>query len=340
MAAEGTLFRVSPSGVRVAFELDRFEVTEEDRLEVTGRWSGVRGLRFMRPSLTVKTDDGERSLLAVLEHKPWAAEEGSDWIAAFPWQGAAPDPGQMELAVAPSVVVDLAPELPARPGKKPSVSQRYEQERKRAGRLETEAAELRDATAALKAKHEGALADQARISNELSVVRSELETARRERDEAMRERDRLVRERDQAIRRRETTEAEQAEAAARITEQAIGRETELERLALERYEQVEQVTRERDAALRERDSALRQRDKARREIEQVARERDSAVNERNDAVSQRLGAEAERDSALGRGTGAPLVEPAPLKKPTDWLGRALALMAIVIFVLIVLLIVH
>ena len=326
--------------MRVAFELERFEVTEEDRLEVTGRWSGVRGLRFMRPSLTVRTEDGERSLLALLEHKPWAAEEGSDWIAAFPWQGAAPDPGQMELAVAPSVVVDLAPEQPAVPGKKPSVTQRYERERKRSRQLEEEAADLRASSATLQARHDQALAEQSRLSNELAVTRSDLETARRERDEARRERDQLARQRDQAIRTRATSEAEQAAAAARITEQALGRETELERLALERYEQVEQVTRERDAALRERDAALRQRDKARREIEEAHKERDHSVNERNEAVTQRLAAEAERDSALGRGTGAPLVEPAPLKKPTDWLGRALALMAIVIFVLIVLLIVH
>src|SRR4051812_36864002 len=157
MAAEGTLFAVSPSGVRVAFELERFEVTDEDRLEVTGRWSGVRGLRFMRPSLTVKTEDGERSLLAVLEHKPWAVEEGSDWIAAFPWKGGSPDPGQMELSVAPSVVVDLAPELP-KPTRKRSVTEKYEYERKRTARLEAEATELRETATALKAKYDAMLA--------------------------------------------------------------------------------------------------------------------------------------------------------------------------------------
>jgi hypothetical protein len=334
MAAEGTLFPVSPTGVRVAFELERFEVTDEERLEVTGRWSGVRGLRFMRPSLTVRTEDGERNLLALLEHKPWAAEEGSAWMAAFPWKGAAPEPGQMELAVAPSVVVDLAPDVP-KPGRKRSVTEKYERERKRTAHLEAEAAELRATTAAVKAKHEATLADQARLANELSVARAELETAHRERDEARRERDRLVRERDAALRTRETAEAEQAAAAARLTEQAIGRETELERLALERYEQVEQVTRERDAALRERDAAVRQRDKARREIEQAGQERDAAVNERNDALTQRLAAEAERDSALGRGTGAPLVEPAAAKKEADWLVRGLAVMAVITFFLLV-----
>src|ERR671937_74423 len=99
---------VSPDGVRGAFQLDRFEQTGEDRLEVAGRWFGVRGLRFVRPALTVQTKDGERNLLALLEHKPWAAEEGESWVAAFPWEGESPDPGQAELAVAPSVVVTLA----------------------------------------------------------------------------------------------------------------------------------------------------------------------------------------------------------------------------------------
>jgi hypothetical protein len=335
MAAEGTLFAVSPSGVRVAFELERFEVTDEDRLEVTGRWSGVRGLRFMRPSLTVKTEDGERSLLALLEHKPWAPEEGSDWIAAFPWQGGTPDPGQMELAVAPSVVVDLAPDLPAPSRKKQSLSERYERERKRTRRLEEEAAELRETSAALGAGRDQALAEQARLTNELSVAKSELadaarerEQALRQRDDAVRERDRLRQEYDEAVRQREAAEAQQAAAAAQVTEDALGRQAKLERLAHEQHEQIQQLTRERDAA-------MRQRDKARAEIEQAARERDGAVGERNEAVTRRLAAEAERDSALGRGTGAPLVEPAPAKRQADWLVRGLAVMAVITFFLLV-----
>src|SRR5690348_4595834 len=331
MAAEGTLFAVSPSGVRVAFELERFEVTGEDRLELTGRWSGVRGLRFMRPSLTVRTEDGERNLLAVLEHKPWAAEEGSDWTAAFPWQGAAPEPAQMELAVAPSVVVDLAPEPPARPGRKQSLTERYERERKRSRRLDAEAAELRETTAALGAKHDQLLAERAGLSNELAAVRAELAATRRERDEASRERDRLREELAEASRARDAAEADQAAAAAQVTEERLGREAGLEQIAREQHGQIQELTRERDAA-------LRQRDKARREVEQAARERDAAVSERNDALTQRLAAEAERDSALGRGSGAPLVEPVAAKRQADWLVRGLALMAVVTFFLLVLVI--
>jgi len=96
---EGTLRRVSQ------FELEQFE-RSGDRLRVAGRWSNVRGMRFMRPTLTV----GDRRVLAVLDHKPWAPEEGQSWIAEFPWDGdiADIDPKLAELAVAPSVAVALS----------------------------------------------------------------------------------------------------------------------------------------------------------------------------------------------------------------------------------------
>ena len=58
-----------------------------DRLEVTGRWYGLRGHRFVRPVLVVQAGDEQRRMLAVLEHKPWAADDGDEWIAAFPWEG-------------------------------------------------------------------------------------------------------------------------------------------------------------------------------------------------------------------------------------------------------------
>ena len=37
----------------VTFEVERFDWVDDARLEVLGRWSGVRGLRFVRPVLTV-----------------------------------------------------------------------------------------------------------------------------------------------------------------------------------------------------------------------------------------------------------------------------------------------
>src|SRR5436190_17157391 len=84
----------------VAFELDRIEMAGEDRLEVNGRWFGVRGRRFIRPSLTLVADEQQRRLLADLDHKPWAAEEGEPWMATFPFDEQADHWVEAELNVA------------------------------------------------------------------------------------------------------------------------------------------------------------------------------------------------------------------------------------------------
>src|SRR3954447_17933675 len=76
---------------QLAFELDGFRWAGEERLEVTGRWFGVRGRRFVRPTLTLRAGGRRRRLIAVLEHKPWAAVEDGAWTAAFAWRGARED---------------------------------------------------------------------------------------------------------------------------------------------------------------------------------------------------------------------------------------------------------
>src|SRR5438270_6915105 len=91
---------------RVSFELERFDAGAEERLELSGRWFGVRGRRFMRPTLTLFTDEGAFRALADLEHKPWAPEEGGHWEAAFPWDRAA-QVLEAELAVGPDVTIAL-----------------------------------------------------------------------------------------------------------------------------------------------------------------------------------------------------------------------------------------
>ena len=127
----------------MAFEVDHFEWID-DRLEVSGRWYGLRGHRFVRPALTVEVDDDgddRRRMLADLEHKPWAADDGTDWIAAFPWDGEPVELARAELAVAPTLAVDLPlPRLPrghkrASPGKRqrPAVSAKAAPPRERPG---------------------------------------------------------------------------------------------------------------------------------------------------------------------------------------------------------------
>src|SRR5215218_9820371 len=98
----------------VDFELERFERTAEDRIEISGRWFGLRGRRFVRPVLNLNTGGSRRRAIALLEHKPWAADDGQSWLAAFRWPEGAGEVSGAELEVGPGLVV----ELPA-PGGKP-----------------------------------------------------------------------------------------------------------------------------------------------------------------------------------------------------------------------------
>jgi hypothetical protein len=242
----------------VAFELDRFEVTADGRLEVAGRWFGVRGLRFVRPSLMVQTDGGERSLLAVLDHKPWAPEEGSVWIAAFPWDGGDVDPSQAELAVAPSVVVPLtiASEVATDNGRRrPSVREQLRAEERRAQRLEAEVAWLRAERGDLTAR-----ADRAREERDRAV--DARDAARRDRDEATAAADAAAAEREDALRVRDGARADARRAAA-------DRDRTLRDLEVAMHER-DQAARERDSAFRGRSAALTERDAARTRHEHLA----------------------------------------------------------------------
>ena len=91
----------------VAFEVARFEWTSRDRLELVGHWSGLRGHRFLRPTLDVLVNGERRRMLADLEHKPWAPEDGHDWVAAFTWRGEPANFDDAELTVSPDVAVQL-----------------------------------------------------------------------------------------------------------------------------------------------------------------------------------------------------------------------------------------
>ena len=91
----------------LAFELERFEWTAADRLEVSGRWYGVRGRRFVRPTLHLRVDGRRRRLIAVLDHKPWAADTEDVWTAAFAWRGTQQGVTDPRLEVSSDVVLDL-----------------------------------------------------------------------------------------------------------------------------------------------------------------------------------------------------------------------------------------
>src|SRR4051794_41897171 len=92
---------------QLSFELERFEWAADDRLEVAGRWYGVRGRRFVRPTLHVRAGGRRRRLIALLDHKPWPADAADTWTAAFAWRGEHDGITSPRLQVAPGVVVDL-----------------------------------------------------------------------------------------------------------------------------------------------------------------------------------------------------------------------------------------
>jgi outer membrane murein-binding lipoprotein Lpp len=323
------LSRVSPDGVRVAFQLDRFEQTGEDRLEVAGRWYGVRGLRFVRPALTVQTNDGERNLLALLEHKPWAVEEGESWIAAFPWEGESPDPDMAELAVAPSVVVALVRDGggQATAPTKPNAREQLQESETRARRLESEVAWLREGREALLADKRAAEEEAAGLRSDLREAHSvneaavgERDAAAQERDDAVHQRDAAVTERDQVLHAREEIGAERDRAVA-----------------------------ERDAAVAARDAALSELEDAQRERAEAVAAREAIVAERDEAVETSKRALAERDAALGRGSGFPAVSAADLARQphqpapgpardrvvADWTARAIAGGALFVLLVVV-----
>ena len=89
----------------IVFELERFE-RSEGRLRLTGRWFGVRGRRFVRPTLTLDLEGARVRALADLDDKPWPAQDGEPWTASFPWSEAGRVDAS-ELSVAPDIAIQL-----------------------------------------------------------------------------------------------------------------------------------------------------------------------------------------------------------------------------------------
>jgi hypothetical protein len=126
--------RTTDLPAELGFELERFEWTASGRLEVGGRWFGVRGRRFVRPVMNLRTEGRRRRLIAVLDHKPWAPEAEGTWIAAFAWRGEPTEITAARLEVAPDVVLELPSPgddaagaiLHPRPTRRPAEAERRE----------------------------------------------------------------------------------------------------------------------------------------------------------------------------------------------------------------------
>jgi hypothetical protein len=328
----------------VAFELDRFEL-QADRLTVTGRWFGVRGRRFVRPSLSRAGAGGSDRVLAELEHKPWPAADGEPWEAAFPWPGRPPAQGEFELVVAPDICVQLP--SPAA-GERELVLEAF-----RPG-------ESPDGAPPRRPRETPAPADAAPPGPDAPV-----KAARAERDEA--------------VLRTRQAEARHAE-LARQWERAVGNR---DRALSERDEArrgFEEARGERDEARAERERTLSELRTARSEHESALAARDQfsaalagATEARDRALLQRERAIAERDAVAGelraalaeverRRAAAPPPTPTPaspvtappppvparprnevhvltrahMRSPAMWTTRMLALAALAVIVLVLL----
>jgi len=340
----------------VDFELERFERTGENRIEISGRWYGLRGRRFVRPVLNLRTGGMRRRAIALLEHKPWAADDGQLWVAAFTWPDGGGEVESAELEVGPG----LAVELPA-PGGTPNTAGRVSALRPHVptppgpAYRASEADALREGGLAPDAGHERARAPRPAYERVASPPRDVMTAVLAERDAAVEARDAAEQERiaalnsrDDALSRRDAALRDVERAGVERDEAVAERErlrTELERITRERdvahaernrtMQSSEAIERERDQAAAERDAArselsralpareeaIRERDAEAARADQAESERDTAYAERKSAVAQRDRARRERDRAM-RAVGveppaeSPHVASAPLRLAT------------------------
>jgi hypothetical protein len=272
-----------------SFEIERFERADEACIEVRGRWSGVRGRRFMRPTLTAVSGGREQRILAVLDHKPWLAEEGEVWQAAFP---CAADPASLrdaELTVAPDVTVPLTARSAATSASAPAG---------RTGPIRSprSAAPERSTTA-----EAGDASHLARLERQCQRLRAERDGARAARDLTARERDAASADRDGVVHERNRMLAERDTAQTRIEE--VARQWELTAaLGTRRTLERDTAANERDAVANQRDRLACDRDAALEERDRVACDLAAALEEHAGTIEERDAALAELDSAASTAT--------------------------------------
>jgi hypothetical protein len=318
----------------IVFELERFE-RSDGQLMLTGRWFGVRGRRFVRPTLTLALEGERARALADLDDKPWAAEDGEPWKASFPW-GRAGRVEQPELSVASDITIQLPvpggrrvrpQRLAAQPRREVMTAswERFEAVEAEAAPPAPPAPELAGLLAELDELREqlgraenataASTAEAESLRAELSSLRAELDALRARHDAAQRE----LRGRGdeiEAARAELTTTRAAREAALRNAAQAEAeRDGALTRVA--------ETEAERDALLAQNAELAAALEGSRSAVEQLTREQHKVVAARGAALVMR---------------GATQALPAH-EQHVGWVRRSLAvlvLIGIVFAVLIVL----
>lgn len=267
-----------PAGdVGVGFELERLELVD-GHLVVTGWWSGVRGMRFLRPTLLVRGVE----VLATLEHKPWAPADERPWTASFPWDDGPVHPDEATLIVAPSVTAPLAP----RSAPSPAGSAAAAHPGGAAALARDDAAQGEEPSPESRDGAPGAAttpADVASLQRERDRLRRELEQAQA----FAGDRDRRCRDLEEALGR----ERERSQ-------QAADRAAELERTRTAAQREEERLVAQRDEAVRDREAALRTRERMEASRAEALDAQRRAESERDEARAQRDEARRQRDEAL------------------------------------------
>jgi hypothetical protein len=249
-----------PAVRELTFQLERFEWIASDRLELAGRWDGLRGRRVAPPVLAFEAD-GRRNRLRAMP----GGQLDERWRATFAWDGPPVDIERAELEVGRALVVDL----PA-PRRRKSADRPAEPLEERLATAEAEA-------------------DAARA--ELALLRADLNTAAEETEQA------LSAEREVEEGLRQELEAARAEMAAareeleRTKGQLEHRDAQLgaTRAGLEREREELRGLRERLAEVseeleREREEAMRLRERDAEVSEELEREREEATRLRERAA--------------------------------------------------------
>ena len=173
--ARGRQGELMPAAGEVSFELERFEWTADDRLEVVGRWNGIRGRRIARPALTVEAG-GRRQRLSGSQ----VSEE--PWSASFAWSG--DDIAGAELEIGRTLVVELP--APRRRRRRTGASAESD--------LRAQVEELKLTAAALRAERDRLAAALESQQDQLTEERDRLAAELEARGDDAAERDRLAAE--------------------------------------------------------------------------------------------------------------------------------------------------
>jgi hypothetical protein len=311
MTAETTLQELREAGAAV-LEIERFEWAAPDRIELVGVWSGLRGRRFIRPTLVLEAEGERKRLLATLEHKPWTADDGEQWTAAFAWDGPVVKFESAELNVGSGIDLKL-PSPRMRPGKprrfRERVVSRDAARDEQPERVSGPGIVTDPPAPAADPPAEPAEAPARKPSPERDATSPAVEALRVELDRVRAARDGYHEERDQALEQvkaaRADTESERqlrerAIADARADERGkaakmLAEGAEL-RAAVER--QRELAHHARDEAQRARDSAIAARERAVAEMEEAVKLRRQAEHDRDAAYGERDRAHKERDRAV------------------------------------------